>query len=63
MPPALLPRNLFLDSLFNLQFVFDIKDIRDLPRRNVREVAVALFGNDAFQSDMAVLHDDVERRR
>ena len=51
MPPALLPRNLFLDSLFNLQLAFDIKDIRDLPRRHVREVAVALIGNDAFQSD------------
>src|SRR5207249_9943922 len=39
------------------------KDIRDLPRRHVREVAVALIGNDAFQSDMAILHDDVDRWR
>src|SRR5438445_12378524 len=62
VPHKLLTGYLFVDTLFDLQFVLYVKSTRRLARCHVGKLAIALIRYDPFQGDMAVVHDDVDRR-
>src|SRR5262249_23531239 len=58
----LLAADFLIEPLFDHQLILDLKDTGHALGRHVCQLAVALIQHSAFQSDMTILHDDVNLR-